>query len=588
MQRIILISLAVISLLSGVFAAIGSHPAPAQADTIPPYGCPATLDGNPIGGAAFGAYSGLVTEDYCDETVTTTDEFVSAVAKTGRKVWVEGAISLPLEVDMADDVLVASDLTGMLYNHDMTARNIPMLYAGARNHFLGVIIEGPDPEVGESNASPLTSGIGGYSQPGLVIESCEIRNWPSAGVIACGSDSQVIFNYIHHCRRLGRGYGVAVWGMNANVLIQGNRIEYSRHHVCGPERDDTDSFEVRYNIFGPSTHSQIDHHGGKDTGDLSDPAGKTLLIHHNTFTYAGQAPVTIRGIPADRCEIYNNWAYRTGDPYLIWRQELVYGSYDETDEYINMSQHDNWYGTAAPPSGNVAPVLKAVGNKSVKEGATLSFTVSAGDADGDALAYSASNLPSGATFNAASRTFLWTPSLSQAGVYSGVRFQVSDGQMTDYEDIAITVINEVAPVLGAIGNKSVNEGTKLSFTILGTDSNGDALTYSAANLPTGAALDPATRTFSWTPGFSQAGVYSDVRFQVSDGQMTDYEVITVTVANVLRPDVNDDGSINVLDMIMIGQHWSQTGVAGWIRQDINEDGVVNVLDATLIGQNWTG
>jgi hypothetical protein len=41
-------------------------------------------------------------------------------------------------------------------------------------------------------------------------------------------------------------------------------------------------------------------------------------------------------------------------------------------------------------------------------------------------------------------------------------------------------------------------------------------------------------------------------------------------------------------MITIGQHWSQTGAAGWIRQDINEDGTVNVLDATLIGQNWIG
>jgi len=234
------------------------------------------------------------------------------------------------------------------------------------------------------------------------------------------------------------------------------------------------------------------------------------------------------------------------------------------------------------------PLLNAIGNMSVNEGTALSFTISASDADGDALTYSASNLPVGATFNTATRTFSWTPSLSQAGVYTGVHFQVSDGQMTDYEDITITVIDEVPPVLNAIGNKSVNEGATLSFTISGSDANGDALTYSASNLPVGATFNAANRTFSWTPGYGQAGVYSSVRFQVSDGQMTDYEDTTITVGNVLRPDVNDDGSINVLDMITIGQHWSQTGAAGWIRQDINEDGTVNVLDATLIGQNWTG
>lgn len=144
------------------------------------------------------------------------------------------------------------------------------------------------------------------------------------------------------------------------------------------------------------------------------------------------------------------------------------------------------------------------------------------------------------------------------------------------------------PVLNAIGNKSVNEGSTLSFSILASDADGDALTYSALNLPAGATFNAATRTFSWTPGYSQAGVYAGVRFQVSDGRMTDYEEITITVGNVLRPDVNDDGYVNVLDMIMIGQRWNETGAPGWIRQDVNKDGAVNVLDATLIGQNWTG
>jgi hypothetical protein len=151
-----------------------------------------------------------------------------------------------------------------------------------------------------------------------------------------------------------------------------------------------------------------------------------------------------------------------------------------------------------------------------------------------------------------------------------------------------TVTIDRPPVLSAIGNKSVNEGTILTFTISASDPDGDALTCSASNLPPGATFNPATRTFSWTPNYDQAGAYTNIHFQVSDGKMTAFEDIKITVANVVRPDVNDDGSINVLDMIRIGQRWSQTGAGGWIREDVNEDGTINVLDATLIGQHWTG
>jgi protocatechuate 3,4-dioxygenase beta subunit len=177
---------------------------------------------------------------------------------------------------------------------------------------------------------------------------------------------------------------------------------------------------------------------------------------------------------------------------------------------------------------NRPPVLNTVGNKTVKEGQSLTFTVSATDPDSDPLTYSASNLPAGATFNPAKKTFTWTPGFSQAGTYPNVHFQVSDGVLTDAGDITITVTNvNRPPVLNTIGKKTVAEGQSLTFTVSATDPDGDPLTYSAANLPSGATFDPAARTFSWTP--NQAGSYSNVRFQVSDGALTDAENITITV-----------------------------------------------------------
>ncbi|MFA6216025.1 MAG: putative Ig domain-containing protein, partial [Candidatus Omnitrophota bacterium] len=183
---------------------------------------------------------------------------------------------------------------------------------------------------------------------------------------------------------------------------------------------------------------------------------------------------------------------------------------------------------------NQAPVLAAIGNKTVAENAALSFTVMASDADSDPVTLSASNLPSGASFNTSTGVFSWTPSVSQSGMYAGVRFTSSDGTLTDFEDITITVTNaNQAPVLAAIGNKTVNENVNLSFTVSGADADGDALTYSATGLPTGATLNSTTGAFSWTPSYSQSGSHA-VTFLVSDGTVTDSEAITIAVSNVNR------------------------------------------------------
>ena len=50
-----------------------------------------------------------------------------------------------------------------------------------------------------------------------------------------------------------------------------------------------------------------------------------------------------------------------------------------------------------------APVLDPIGDRSVYEGATLSFTLSATDADRETLTFSATGLPTGATFDSGHR-----------------------------------------------------------------------------------------------------------------------------------------------------------------------------------------
>ena len=51
-------------------------------------------------------------------------------------------------------------------------------------------------------------------------------------------------------------------------------------------------------------------------------------------------------------------------------------------------------------------------------------------------------------------------------------------------------------------------------------------------------------------------------------------------------DVNEDGLVNMLDIILVGQHFSETGAPGWIREDVNDDGNIDMLDIIIVGQHF--
>jgi len=93
-----------------------------------------------------------------------------------------------------------------------------------------------------------------------------------------------------------------------------------------------------------------------------------------------------------------------------------------------------------PILDNAPPELQPVPDRSVEEGQTLAFDLEASDSDGDPLEFAADTLPEGASLDAASGAFSWTPTPTQSGVYP-VRFRVSDGFAADERTVTITVIN---------------------------------------------------------------------------------------------------------------------------------------------------
>jgi hypothetical protein len=194
---------------------------------------------------------------------------------------------------------------------------------------------------------------------------------------------------------------------------------------------------------------------------------------------------------------------------------------------------------------NSPPVLDSIGNKTADELTLLSLTATASDPDGDPLTFSlGSSIPSGASITGAG-FFTWTPIEAQGpGIYT-IRIIVSDGDLTDYEDITVTV-NEVniAPVLDPIGPKFVIKSELLTFNATSTDSDVPAqiLIFSlGAGAPTGVSIT-AAGIFTWTPTEEQEPGNYTIRVIVSDGLLSDYEDVLVAVYEV---HIHDVAVINV-------------------------------------------
>jgi hypothetical protein len=83
--------------------------------------------------------------------------------------------------------------------------------------------------------------------------------------------------------------------------------------------------------------------------------------------------------------------------------------------------------------------IGAIGSRSGTEGQALAFTVSAPTLDPENAVFSATNLPAGAVFDAATRTFRWVPAPDQAGVHPGVHFAASDGVGAVSEVVTVSI-----------------------------------------------------------------------------------------------------------------------------------------------------
>jgi C1A family cysteine protease len=125
----------------------------------------------------------------------------------------------------------------------------------------------------------------------------------------------------------------------------------------------------------------------------------------------------------------------------------------------------------------------------------------------------------------------WGKNWGESG-YFKIRMGECEGGTWVLKSWGVLVANN-PPEINAIPDKSVKEGQELTFYVSASDPDGDTLTYSSADLPSGANFNSSTRLFSWTPSYTQSGEY-EVVFTVTDGIFESSTTALITVINVKK------------------------------------------------------
>jgi hypothetical protein len=182
-----------------------------------------------------------------------------------------------------------------------------------------------------------------------------------------------------------------------------------------------------------------------------------------------------------------------------------------------------------PPPVNSVPVASDLSVKTnVDE--PLDATLSGQDADGDALSYSVTVLPTMGTvqvMDAAAGTFRYTPGTAAFGA-DQFRYRVNDGNDDSAEATVSIVVNRKP----AAQDQSMRAATSLpaAGTLAGTDEDGDPVSFAIATQPANGTvvLDAASGSFTYNATADFEGTDS-FTYQANDG-FADSPPATVTLS----------------------------------------------------------
>ena len=271
----------------------------------------------------------------------------------------------------------------------------------------------------------------------------------------------------------------------------------------------------------------------------ADPAGElsdysAIVTWGDGSSSQGTVVLAPAGGP-DTFEVDGTHAYAAAGPYAVSVAiQDVGGS----------STNANLTITAAnlPYVVNPGPQSDVVGDQVV-------LPIGAGDADGDVLTFGAAGLPSGLSIDPASGFITGTVAVgADDGSPYSVTVTASDGANSASQTFDWTVSHFAIP---NPGDQTNAVGDSVYVPTGGSDADGDALTFSASDLPAGLSIDPSSGTITGTIGATaDAGSPYTVTLTASDGTNTASQTFDWTVTHVFvvnpGPQENADGDSVIL------------------------------------------
>lgn len=183
---------------------------------------------------------------------------------------------------------------------------------------------------------------------------------------------------------------------------------------------------------------------------------------------------------------------------------------------------------------NAAPQIEPLPNRSTHPGQSLSFQVPAFDPDGDVLTYEMIKGPLGASLDASSGQFLWTPDWSDLGAVL-ITIRVTDpGGASDQDSCVINVENQ-RPQMEPMPDQTAFADEMVSFTAGAFDPDGDSLTYQLVKGPSGSTVDPSSGMFTWQTSSADIGSHIVTIRATDPGGASDQRSCIVTVEDSPLP-----------------------------------------------------
>ncbi len=133
---------------------------------------------------------------------------------------------------------------------------------------------------------------------------------------------------------------------------------------------------------------------------------------------------------------------------------------------------------------NAAPELTVPATQAAQSGETISFSVSAIDADGDSLSFSSPEAQITDNGNGTA-TVTYTAPNTATDMVTSVMIKVTDGRKSVTKSVVVNVkgsgvVENTAPVLTAPATVAVESGQDVVISVAATDAEGDNLTYSSS------------------------------------------------------------------------------------------------------------